>query len=236
MHAERGLQRHSASADDLHGGRVRPLPALHGPRFVRQRLLQHVRRRGQLLLRGGLHERCDVWRRDVLDARAQQRLLLVVADGLCGAMRAAMTMRRHLSLAALLAPVLCGALTSDADAQINVRTVTLAINVAPHKPGGAAWDAFGGAPDVAICINSALGQRCFAAGNGTYASPSQFGRGRCQDSFACTFAVTVPATGPFSLSIYDVDLSEHDLIGSCAVTPNNTLGVGACGSATLVVR
>lgn len=143
---------------------------------------------------------------------------------------------RHLALAALLTPLALGALAGDAGAQINVRTVTLAINVAPHKPGGAAWDAFGGAPDVAICINSALGQRCFAAGAGAYASPSLFGRGRCQDSFACTFVVAVPAAGPFSLSIYDVDLSEHDLIGSCAVTPNGTVGVGACGSATLAIR
>lgn len=142
-------------------------------------------------------------------------------------------MRRALPLAALLA---LGAFASDAGAQIPLRVVTLGINVAPHKPSGDAWDAFGGAPDIAICINSALGQRCFAAGNGACASPSAFGRSRCPDAFACNFMVAVPATGPFSLSIYDVDLSEHDLIGSCVVTPNGTLGVGACGSATLAVR
>ncbi len=143
---------------------------------------------------------------------------------------------RHLALAALFAPMALGALASDVGAQIPLRVVTLGINVAPHKPSGEAWDAFGGAPDIAICINSALGQRCYAAGNGAYASPSAFGRSRCPDAFACSFVVAVPATGPFSLSIYDVDLSAHDLIGSCAVTPNGTVGVGACGSATLAVR
>lgn len=143
---------------------------------------------------------------------------------------------RRASLAALAAPFVCGALASDAGAQIPLRVVTLGINVATHKPSGDAWDAFGGAPDIAICINSALGQRCYAAGNGAYASPSAFGRSRCPDAFACTFVVGVPSTGPFSLSIYDVDLSAHDLIGSCAVTPNGTISVGACGSATLAVR
>lgn len=141
---------------------------------------------------------------------------------------------RSASIVSLLVATTLGVFVSDAGAQIAVRTVTLGINVAPHKPTGEAWDAFGGAPDIAICINSALGQRCFAAGNGVYASPSQFGRGRCQDAFACSFVVAVPATGPFSLSIYDVDLSQHDLVGSCAVNPG--AGVGSCGSATLVVR
>lgn len=64
------------------------------------------------------------------------------------------TMRRHLPLAMLLAFFLCGALASDSDAQGNV---TLTIHLALHKPGGAAWDAFGGAPDISICINSAFG-------------------------------------------------------------------------------
>ncbi len=151
-------------------------------------------------------------------------------------MKDTVTMRRHLSLAALLAPVMLGAFTTDANAQIGLRVITLGINVTPHKPSGEAWDAFGGAPDIAICTNSALGQRCFAAGNNYLPSPSQFGRSRCPDAFACTFIIAVPATGPFSLSIFDVDLSAHDLIGACAITPGPTVAVVQCGAATVAVR
>lgn len=145
-----------------------------------------------------------------------------------------MTAMKPLSLAMLLAPVVLGSLANDAGAQGAFRNVSLAINVASHKPNGAAWDAFGGAPDIAICINSALGQRCFAAGDAALTFPSQFGRGRCQDAFACGFNVVVPSTGPFTLTVYDVDLSEHDTIGACMIGPG--AGVVACGSATVAVR
>ncbi len=119
----------------------------------------------------------------------------------------------------------------NAEAQMGPRNVVVGIAVASHKPNGDAWDALGGAPDIAICTNSAFGQRC--VGSAVVASPSGFSRGRCQDSFQCAFTVTVPASGPFSLSIYDVDLSEHDLIGSCMITPPSG---GRCGSATISVR
>ena len=140
---------------------------------------------------------------------------------------------RPLSLAVLLAGAALAATARDAGAQNGLRVVTLTINVTPHKPNGAAWDAFGGAPDIAICTNSAIGQRCVAAGTGFLPSPSQFNRGRCQDAFSCAFVVAVPATGPVGLSIYDVDLSSHDLIGACAV---ERAGSYACGSATVVMR
>ena len=141
---------------------------------------------------------------------------------------------RPLSLAVLLAGAALAATARDAGAQNGLRVVTLTINVTPHKPNGAAWDAFGGAPDIAICTNSAIGQRCFAAGVNYYPSPSQFSRSRCPDAFACTFITAVPATGPFGLSIYDVDLSSHDLIGTCMIGPG--VSVTPCGSATVVAR
>lgn len=130
----------------------------------------------------------------------------------------------------VVAMFVCG---ESASAQVRSRNVVLNLTVDPHKPSGSAWDAFGGAPDIAICTNSAFGQECFASGTGVYASPSQFARSRCPDNFACTFTVTVPATGPFNLSIYDVDIDSHDLIGSCMVTG---VGPGSCGSARLNVR
>lgn len=60
------------------------------------------------------------------------------------------TILRRASLASLAAPFVCCALASDVGAQIPLRTVTLGINVNPHKPSGETWDAFGGAPDIAI--------------------------------------------------------------------------------------
>ena len=57
-----------------------------------------------------------------------------------------------------------------------------------------------------------------------------FSRGRCQDAFACTFVVQVPAEGPFSVSLYDVDLSQHDAIGACMISGR---GQRRCGAATV---
>jgi len=122
------------------------------------------------------------------------------------------------------------ATASDAIGQAPWRTVTIEVTVDAHKPNGAAWDAFGGAPDVALCTNSALGQRCYGGG-GLVAGPGQFSRGRCQDAFNCTFTVEVPTSGPIGLTIYDVDVSSHDTVGACHLP--NSRSAGRCGSATI---
>jgi hypothetical protein len=117
----------------------------------------------------------------------------------------------------------------DTVAQVSLRNVTLNITVALRKPGGATWDVFGGDPDIAICVNSALGQRCVGAGTRIHTRPGQLSRGRCQDSFGCSFVVQVPRTGPFGLTVYDVDISRHDIIGQCTVNAGRQ--TVACGSA-----
>ncbi len=142
--------------------------------------------------------------------------------------------RAPIALLALALPFT--ALGTDAQAQIATREIDLTVRIDDHKPSGDAWDAFGGAPDVAICVSSALGRQCFAAGSGIYNSPAEFGRARCQDSTRCSFDFRVPATGPFRLEIYDVDVSDHDFVGSCAVTPDGNAFSGRCGSARVTVR
>lgn len=125
--------------------------------------------------------------------------------------------------------VACGGIalgSGDAVGQGGAHNVTLSVTVSSRKPSGEAWDAFGGAPDIALCTNSALGQRCIS-GSGVTTSAA-FSRGRCQDAFSCVFVVTVPVEGPFSVSIYDVDVSEHDTIGGCMISGR---GQHPCGAA-----
>lgn len=135
---------------------------------------------------------------------------------------------RTIPTATALAMLVLAASPHDAGAQVGARNVTVGINVSTHKPNGDAWDAFGGAPDIALCVSSAFGTQCYAAGPRPLASPQGFGRARCQDAFSCSFTFPVPTTGPFSIVIYDVDVASHDQIGSCVVTPPTA---GPCGSA-----
>lgn len=131
--------------------------------------------------------------------------------------------------------VLCVSLAGPTSAlgQPSSRTVTITVAVDAHKPKGVAWDAFGGAPDVALCTNSALGQRCYGS-SGLVAEPGQFSRGQCQDAFSCTFIVEVPSSGPIGVTIYDVDLGNHDTIGACQLPGSRS--AGRCGSAIINAR
>jgi hypothetical protein len=134
---------------------------------------------------------------------------------------------KHRCILSLLALAVLAA-SIDAGAQGGTRPVTLSVAVDPRKPTGDAWDAFGGAPDIALCVNSALGQQCFS---GTTVQPTPaFVRGACQDSFSCRFVVYVPTVGPFSVALYDVDLSQHDTIGACMISGR---GQRRCGAATV---
>ena len=138
---------------------------------------------------------------------------------------------KPLSIGLVLGVLLAG--TPIASGQASSRTVTITVTVDAHKPNGAAWDALGGAPDVALCTNSALGQRCYG-GAGLVADPGQFVRGQCQDAFTCTFVVDVPSSGPIGVTIYDVDIGNHDTIGSCQLP--GARAAGRCGSASISAR
>jgi len=109
-----------------------------------------------------------------------------------------------------------------ADAQVPTSLWVIVVQVDPHKPDGSAWDALGGAPDIAACFTSAAGQGC-AAIAGQQAS--------CPDTFSCRFNQTLPTTG-FTATFWDLDVGQHDQIGSCYIDrPGNY----RCGSASVSV-
>jgi len=114
--------------------------------------------------------------------------------------------------------------TEEAPAQYGGATVQITANVSSHRPDGRTWDPNGGMPDVAICINSAFGQDC---------NQWRF----CPDTLSCVTTRHVPAQGPFSITIFDVDpTSSHDRIGSCQCTADPSGCGGQCGSAFVQVN
>ena len=129
----------------------------------------------------------------------------------------------QLSMTTAMLALIGGMVCADsASAQVPVRTWTLTVSVDSTKPNGAAWDAFGGAPDIAVCSGSSAGTQCnMVAGS----------QARCQDSFACRYSMTLPTT--FSITVWDLDVSADDIIGTCYI---DHPGSYRCGSATLTVR
>jgi len=90
--------------------------------------------------------------------------------------------------------------TLEATAEVRVKT---------KRGSGAAWDAFGGAPDLRICVVTDFGTKCADT--------------LCRDSFECSVpGLKVPDEG-YRLRVIDVDTEQHDLIGEVACT-----GLGAC--------
>jgi hypothetical protein len=107
---------------------------------------------------------------------------------------------------------------APAPPQVPMRVWTILVQVSSTKPSGSAWDAFGGAPDVAICTQSSVGRDC---GNGR----------RFQDSFGGTFTRSAPSS--FTLFVVDLDVSADDPIGNCFIDHPGTY---RCGSATVTAQ
>jgi hypothetical protein len=107
--------------------------------------------------------------------------------------------------------------------------LTVNVVVASKKPNGKAWDAFGGLPDIAMCVMTAKGKVCVPGGD--HIEPGV--PAHCQDSLMCTFTLNVPTNGnSLMIELVDVDMAENDAIGS------GTCNVGATcrlGAATVTV-
>jgi hypothetical protein len=100
--------------------------------------------------------------------------------------------------------------------------VNIKVKLKRTKSNGSNWDAFGGEPDIAICVDSDSGIKCYPDGD----SVSGILEPECQDSFRCTFRnISVPADG-FELTVVDVDLASNDTAGSedCEVGKKCTVG------------
>lgn len=92
-------------------------------------------------------------------------------------------------------------------------TVTY-VQVPTTTYGGSAWDAFGGAPDIQVCVTVGEGT---SAARGCTAEAS--------DTFTATFSGGPTLRGSprqiaerLSICVYDVDVSSDDLVGCCYTT------------------
>jgi hypothetical protein len=90
--------------------------------------------------------------------------------------------------------------------------ISISMTVASTKDDGWEWDAFGGAPDIALCVTM-NGRRTCEPGGGTSVSagvPAQ-----CQDSLTCAFEFqTEGAVNSLTVEAFDIDASANDIIGS----------------------
>jgi hypothetical protein len=103
------------------------------------------------------------------------------------------------------------------------RAVTIELSVDDRKPTGKAWDAAGGSPDLAVCIQNAGDVRCFPGGVGV----DRLQGHACADTTACSIAAELPkGAGAVELTVVDVDLAAHDPIanGTCKVGKQCDLG------------
>ena len=131
-------------------------------------------------------------------------------------------MKSHLNWLCLVSVGAALVCADSASAQIPTRNWTFTVSVDSRKPAGSAWDAFGGAPDIAMCTSSSAGGQCQMI-EGAVA--------RCQDAFNCRFTMALPLQ--FSVSIWDLDVASDDLIGNCYVARPGSF---RCGSATVTAR
>lgn len=84
---------------------------------------------------------------------------------------------------------------ADWKARVSVRVNTTRTN-------GQAWDEFGGAPDLRICIVTPSNTAC---------DPTRWGM--CRDAFECGYDAIIP-NGPFTVWVYDADVLENEPIGA----------------------
>ena len=106
---------------------------------------------------------------------------------------------------------------------------TVSVTVNDRKPNGKAWDAFGGQPDISLCVSGGGGTQCYPDGTGVIEVMDP----QCRDSFRCTFRGVKVPKGSFTLTVVDVDFAANDEVGSATCRKG-----GSCsgGSAKITVR
>jgi hypothetical protein len=107
---------------------------------------------------------------------------------------------------------------------------TLTVTVNPKKENGKAWDAFGGKPDIAICVTDAGKMTCYPSGD----SLKKVKKPLCKNALSCTVEEVRISGKTIKVDIVDTDAADNDLIGSGECTAN---GRGCTvGQATVNVR
>lgn len=89
------------------------------------------------------------------------------------------------------------------------------VQIAPTRDNGKAWDALGGAPDVAACfVVDGNPMECAPGGTSLASVQSP----QCKDALQCTFKVKAAKGVSVSVDFVDVDASDNDPIAGCVFT------------------
>ena len=99
---------------------------------------------------------------------------------------------------------------------------TVKVKVKQSKVNGKAWDAFGGAPDIALCIDGSSGMKCYPSGD----SPRKVREPHCRDAFSCTFRNVKIPSGEFEVIVIDIDAMANDIVGEEDCTAPGKCRVG----------
>ncbi|TSA26328.1 MAG: hypothetical protein D4R68_07585, partial [Ignavibacteriales bacterium] len=103
------------------------------------------------------------------------------------------------------------------------RKVTITVDVKQKKPDGRSWDPFGGAPDIQI--------KLFNNQIGNLVSP------RLEDTYKTSYTFEIPdnVSEKINLEIWDMDIIENDLIGSCSFQNGRNQSF-ECGSSSVIIN
>lgn len=115
-------------------------------------------------------------------------------------------------------------------AKAQTRWYAMQATVEPRKPGGASWDALGGAPDLAACF-TVDGERAGCDPGGPKAA---FPDGPlCRDAMNCAFKVHARRGAMVSVKVVDIDGMNNDDVGRCDFVAGD--GTATCqGALTLI--
>jgi hypothetical protein len=120
------------------------------------------------------------------------------------------------AIALVLAPA-CGGGSSG---KARPEQATFEVKVSETDPEGGLWDRLDseGRPDIALCIESRVGKRCYPDDK-LYSS-------QCPDSFTCTFqGVSIPPE-EFKVTVIDVDAVNNETVGEATCDWDETCTVG----------
>ena len=117
----------------------------------------------------------------------------------------------------------------SAGASAGMVNARVTVKVDDKKPNGKAWDAFGGKPDISLCVSGGGSTQCYPDGG----SVLEIMEPQCRDTFRCTFSGVKVPKGSFTLTVVDVDFAANDRVGSASCKKG-----GSCsgGSASISVR
>ena len=101
-------------------------------------------------------------------------------------------------------------------------SVKIKVKVKQTKVNGKSWDAFGNAPDIAMCIDGDDGMQCYPKGD----SPRKVREPHCRDAFECTFRNVKVPDGEFEIILIDIDAMANDIIGEEDCKPKGKCKVG----------